>query len=72
MRLPLTGGEAVDAVLESFPDASSWLARRGVICTECGEVFWGTLAQLAEYRGLGAKKLDELLVQLNAFLASNP
>jgi len=50
MRLPLTGNEPVDALLEAFPAAQRWLGDRNVICTQCGEVFWGSLRELAEYR----------------------
>jgi hypothetical protein len=69
MRLPLTGDEAVDAVLESFPDAQLWLHKHGLICTECGEVVWGTLRELGAYRGIADTAFDALLAELNEFLA---
>jgi uncharacterized membrane protein YccC len=71
-QLPLTGSEAVDAVLEDFPGASAWLARKGVICTECGEVFWGTLRELTQYRRLTEDQFQRLLDELNAYLAQQP
>lgn len=72
MRLPLTGAEAVDAVLEKFPDAQLWLHQHGMICTECGEVVWGTLRELGSYRGLSGSDFDKLLAELSEFLADGP
>ena len=69
MQEPLTGDEPVDVVLESFPRASAWLARNGLICTECGEVFWGTLRELARYRGLAEDRFQQLLIELQDYLA---
>jgi hypothetical protein len=68
MRLPLTGSEPVDELLEQHPRASSWLARRGVVCTECGEPFWGSLAELCASKGIETERFGELLAELNALL----
>ena len=70
-NLPLNGDEAVDAVLEQFPAVGVWFAQQGLICTECGEVFWGSLRELAEYRGLSAFRFQKLLKDLNVFLAGS-
>jgi hypothetical protein len=70
MHLPLTGDEAVDAVLECFPDAQLWLHQHGLICTECGEVVWGTLRELGNNRGLDGTRFSNLLAELNEYLAS--
>ena len=68
MRLPLTGAEPVDALLESHATAQRWLGERRVLCTQCGEVFWGSLRELAEYRGIKDEAFDALLAELNEFL----
>ncbi|MBN2081121.1 hypothetical protein JW859_02820 [bacterium] len=69
MELPLTGAEPVDELLEAFPRASRWLGDRGVICTQCGEVFWGSLSDLANYRKIEGEEFTKLLAELNEFLA---
>ena len=51
-NLPLTGDEPVDQLLEDFPKASRRLNARGVICTQCGEAFWGPLREFCRMRGL--------------------
>lgn len=68
MRFPLTGTEPVDELLEQYSRASSWLAQRGIVCTECGEPFWGSLAELCESKGIEAERFGEFLAELNAFL----
>ena len=45
MELPLTGAEPVDALLDAFPSAGNWLRDHGVICTQCGETYWGPLRE---------------------------
>ena len=69
MELPLTGAESVEAVLEAFPQAASWLGDRHVICRQCGEVYWGSLRDLAQYRHVEGAAFETLLAKLNAFLA---
>ena len=70
MELPLTGEEPVDELLDAFPRASRWLGDRGVICTQCGEVFWGSLQDLANYRKIQGDDFTRLLAELNKFLAN--
>lgn len=67
--LPLTGAEPVDVLLEEHPQASLWLNQRGVVCTQCGEVFWGQLKELCASKGIAGGEFAELLAELNAFLA---
>ena len=68
MQLPLAGTEAVDELLEAYPQASAWLARRGIICSQCGEVFWGSLKDLCTYRKLDDAAYGALLLELNDYL----
>jgi hypothetical protein len=70
MQLPLTGAEPVDALLEAFPAGQRWLGDRNVLCTQCGEVFWGSLRELAEYRGIRGEAFDALLAELSEFLSA--
>lgn len=69
MQLPLTGSEPVDELIEHYPRAGAWLAQQGVVCTQCGEVVWGSLAELFALRRLDAITAAAMLEQLNSFLA---
>jgi hypothetical protein len=69
-NLPLTGREPVDQLLEDFPQAGRWLSDHDVICTQCGETYWGPLQELAELRGIKGGEFETLLKGLNEFLAA--
>jgi predicted DNA-binding ribbon-helix-helix protein len=49
--------EHVDDLVQRFPELSAFLRRRGVICVQCGEVFWGTLSELIESKGLDTSEI---------------
>ena len=68
MKLPLTGAEPVDLIMETYPMAGLWLNRQDVICVECGEVFWGSLQELCEIRKITDAKFERLLADFNAYL----
>jgi hypothetical protein len=69
-ELPLTGAEPVDQLLEDFPQAARWLNEHDVICTQCGETYWGPLIELAGLRGIQGAKFEALLMGLNEFLGA--
>ena len=71
MYLPLTGAEPVDELLEAFPVARGWLGEHGLICVQCGEVYWGSLESLARSRGMDDARFAEILAELNELLAGN-
>jgi len=56
----------VDDLLERFPELNLFLSRRGIICVQCGEVFWGTLEELIKSKG---KDVDKIVAEINAELA---
>jgi len=68
--LPLTGAEQVDQLLEDFPRAARWLNDHDVICTQCGETYWGPLRELAGLRGITGTEFELLLAGLNEFLGA--
>lgn len=69
MELPLTGDEQVEDIVAAFPHAGGWLTRHGVICTQCGEIFWGTLIELINTKGKAAER-DAIVEGLNEWLAN--
>jgi len=68
MDLPLSGTEPVDDILDAYPMAGLWLSRQGVVCVQCGEVFWGSLKDLCECKKIKGREFDRLLNDFNAYL----
>lgn len=62
----ITGDEAVDEILEENPELSAWLSERGIMCTKCGEVFWGSLTMLLESKGLSPNEQYDLIEEINS------
>jgi hypothetical protein len=71
LQLPLTGAEPVDELVEAYSLTRSWLGAHGLICVQCGEVYWGSLASLAQARGMDSARFAEVLAELNAALAAS-
>ena len=55
----------IEDLIESFPDAVSYLIQKGLPCVVCGEPFWGTLKELAEQNKWNEKQLAEFVEQFN-------
>ncbi|MEE8335971.1 MAG: hypothetical protein V3S48_06000 [Candidatus Neomarinimicrobiota bacterium] len=53
----------IEDIIQQYPYLMGPLADAGLICMRCGEAVWGTLAELAESKGL--KNLDEIIIKLN-------
>jgi len=70
-QLPISGDESVEEIIEACPSAGGWLARRGVFCIECGEVFWGSLNEILDVKIGSPEKKAEILEALNEFLAGS-
>lgn len=71
MDLPLDGTEPVDAIIEHFPVTSMWLYKRGIVCVQCGEVFWGSLCELCQERGIVGDEYADVLLGINEYLQAN-
>ena len=51
----------MEELLEAFPQAQGWLARHGIVCVQCGEPVWASLAQQIASRGLDIESTVENL-----------
>ena len=49
---PISGDMAVEDLVRAVPRAPAVLREWGLICIQCGEPVWGTLAELAAARGI--------------------
>jgi methionine synthase II (cobalamin-independent) len=68
LKLPLTGKEPVEQLVEQYPQAVGFLTERGIRCLQCGEPFWGRLEELAEDLRGDEARFAEVLDELNAYL----
>jgi hypothetical protein len=66
LSLPLKGHALIEEVVRSYPEAVSYLRQHGIVCLQCGEPVWGTLAEVVEAKGL---EIGRILDGLNEHLA---
>ncbi|MBD3218389.1 MAG: DUF1858 domain-containing protein [candidate division Zixibacteria bacterium] len=59
----ITADENVEELLERYPEANRFLMKRGIICVQCGETYWGKLGDLIDDKGLDKK---QIISELNA------
>jgi hypothetical protein len=62
----ITADDNVEELLERYPEANRFLMKRGVICVQCGETYWGKLGDLIDDKGLDKK---QIISELNAEFA---
>ena len=58
----ITADLHIEELLEKYPQANRFLMKRGIICVQCGETYWGTLGELIREKGLDE---DTILTELN-------
>ena len=56
----------IEDLVETYPDAISFLSKRGIACFMCGEPTWGTLDELARKKGV--EDMDKFIEELIDFL----
>jgi hypothetical protein len=49
---PINGDTAVEDLVRMVPRAPAVLRAWGLVCIQCGEPVWGTLAEIAAARGI--------------------
>jgi hypothetical protein len=54
--------DLVEDLLEKYPGINRYLMRRGIICVQCGETYWGSLGDLIREKDLD---VDQVLSDLN-------
>ena len=59
----ITASTLVEDIVQDFVWAVGWLAKKGIVCIQCGEPVWGTLAEAA--RRAGITDIDSLVEELN-------
>lgn len=49
---PVRPDVSIEELVEAIPQAPGVLRRFGIVCIQCGEPVWGTLAELAREKGI--------------------
>jgi methionine synthase II (cobalamin-independent) len=58
--MEITPQITIEELVEKYPASVKILRDHGLVCIICGEPVWGTLQQLAEYKGLD----DEIIARI--------
>lgn len=62
MTPSVTPGITIEELVERYPKAPAVLRRYGIVCIQCGEPVWGTLAEVARDKGIS--DLSPILAEL--------
>ena len=55
----------IEKLIAKYPDAATFLMKKGIRCVVCGEPLWGTLEQAALGKGFNEKEVENLIDELN-------
>ncbi|HNT41235.1 MAG: hypothetical protein KBB29_09725 [Bacteroidales bacterium] len=61
----ITGNTLIEDLVEQLPESVSFLREKGIICIVCGEAVWGTLAEVAQQKGLSDEAIEATIEELN-------
>lgn len=56
----------IEDLVTQYPQAVTFLMQQGIVCVQCGEPVWGSLAEAAERKGI--TNIKEIVKELNRFL----
>ena len=63
--MQITREISIEDLVETLPDAVTYLSRHGIRCILCGEPVWGTLEDAAREKGFDDKAIDAFVGELN-------
>ena len=56
----------IEDLVAQYPQAVTFLMQQGIVCVQCGEPVWGSLAEAAERKGI--TNIEGIVQELNRFL----
>ncbi len=62
---------SIEELVEVLPASVTYLSKKGIRCTACGEPVWGTLEEAAREKGFGDQEITGFVMELNALQKSN-
>jgi methionine synthase II (cobalamin-independent) len=61
----------IEYLVTEYPQTVRILMEKGIKCLACGEPIWGTLESNAKEKGYNNAEIDNLVLELRAFLEEN-
>lgn len=58
----------IEDLIKEYPWTVTFLAKKGIMCIQCGEPIWGTLGEAITRKNLD---LDDIITELNQELGRN-
>ena len=58
----------VEEILEKYPTAQEFLAKKNIVCVMCGEPVWGSLEELMRDKDFSDKEIETIIKELNKFI----
>ena len=62
---------SIEELVEDLPASVTYLSKKGIRCTACGEPIWGTLEEAAREKGFGDQEIREFVRELNILFVDN-
>ncbi|KAB2921519.1 MAG: DUF1858 domain-containing protein [Bacteroidetes bacterium] len=56
---------SIEELVVRVPDSVRYLMQNGIKCLACGEPVWGTLASVAEEKGIPEEAIERFVRELN-------
>ena len=58
----------VEEILEKYPTAQEFLAKKNIVCVMCGEPVWGSIKELMQDKDFSDEEIDTIIKELNEFI----
>ncbi len=55
----------IEELVNTLPEAVTYLREKGIRCIVCGEPIWGTLEAAAQEKGFSEKEIEQFVKDLN-------
>ncbi len=66
-RIEINKDVLIEDLVNKYPRAVGFLMRKGIVCIQCGEPIWGTLAEAAQRKNI--HNIEAIIRDLEDFLA---
>lgn len=62
----ITNETSLEEIVEFKPQSVSFLAEKGIRCIVCGDIIWGSIADIAISKGFSDEEIDIIIDELNS------
>lgn len=61
----------IEELVNTYPEAVSYLMKQGIRCIRCGEPIWGTLESASLEKGFTERDIEKFVTELNFLIQNN-